>query len=1275
MKKTVLIILFLSIALYGEDKPYRILNSFNAGELSGLLSAREDLSKYHSGCSLMENMLPLMQGGAQKRPGTKYIAESKENTRIRLIPFEYSTEQAYIIELGNQYMRFYTDAARILTGGGSEDLSSSDNIIAHWLLNDNAANTVVADDDGDTHPGVSSANTSTIHKTGKVGTGCFDLESAYAISVTDHADFTFVEGVDGDFSIAGWVYVTDTGTEQIIMSKWDETIGSQAREWKLLLDASRKLSLCIADESLLLDSDLIAHWKLNDSAASSAVDDATGSHDGTLSDGDDNYTSDHSVDGKISNAFDFDGTNDKVAVSDDDALSFGDSAADSAFSISAWINMDDATIFPIITKTFGNNNEWIFWVDRNDKLSARLFDNDSTNWIGRKYDTAITAQEGSWIHVVATYDATEASSGITLYLNGTAVDDADDKQGNYTAMHNTARDAYIGFVAEPDNGANDNSYADGKIDNVMIFNKELSSAEVTALYNSGSGIEELDAVYPYAITDDALDTGWRFVAATYEGEHASWTGATAANYIICYIDGAAVDSTATNLSTYETMEDTAAVTRIGAQYSTAGAIEKIWSDRIDEMSIFNDVLSASEIASLYDSTSIYEISTPYLTADLFTLKYNQSADVLYITHPDYEPRKLSRLNNGDWTLNVVSIDNGPFRTENDDTTAKISASATTGSVTLTATGCAPFVSGTTAGHVPSGTSDTSKSKTGALFRLVHPVAELEYETQLEQMYSDNTTENVSWMDCGTLYKGTTWTLTTEGEWTGTFEVQRNYTIGAAHDADGWEAVLEYSSTDDRNVSTTGTEDYDAASYRIIMTDDGGAETLHVYFSTDQTDHIGMVEITSVTSPTVAIGTVLETIGSTDATHKWSEGAWSNYRGWPITVTFFEDRLVFGGNYAQPDTIWGSVTSDYDDFTSGAEDDDAIIFTLTSRLVNVIHWLVSKNRIIIGTSGAEWTLSGSSDEPVSPSNVKAEQQSSYGSADLQATFANESVLFFQREAKKLRELAYNWELDSYIAPDMTILSKEVTGDGITNIAFQQIPDSILWCVRDDGEIAAFSYERKEQITSWSRQITDGEFESVAVIHGDIEDEVWVSVKRTIDGDDVRYIEQFQPREFDGDANAFFVDCGATYNDVSEIADLDWLEGETVYILADGVIHDSKTVSNNTITLDGTYSTVQVGLPYTIQLRTMPLSWISQGTMTIQGRIKRINEVIARWYESGDFYLGKDSSHLVLFSISGQTSDEDRATFPAGYDRSGYVYIYQKSAEPLTLIALMIEFMVQ
>ncbi len=1276
MRKLV-IILFLCSVSFAQQKAYKNINNFSAGELSPLVSAREDLSKFHSGLTTMENMIPLPQGPARKRPGTKYVAESKNNTKIRLLPFEYSTEQGYILELGNQYMRFFTAASGIVEGDGVEDISALDNVSAHWKLNE-VEGTTVADSSANTNNGTATVTISTLTATGKVGTGCFDLADAYTVEVSSHATLSFTDDADDeDFSIVCWAYVTAQKELQNILSKWRDD--STTREWRFSLSEDRKPQLHLADTSVDLSDNRIAQWLLNEDAANTTVldEDAT-SHDGTAS----SNTNTISTTGQINTCFDFGGS-ESVNISDDDEFTFGDGSDDSVFSISAWIYVTGHTGNQTIVSKWDADDvkEWWFYLDASENLVLRLSDQSASAQIAQTSDDALTT---GWHHVIATYDATEAETGIVLYVDGTSKASTGSSINDYVAMENLGTDVVIGAVNAI--GAGLDHYWQDKIDNVIIFNKELTAGDRSMLWDEGNGTEVLAAAVINATADAAVDIGWHMFAVTYDATDDGGNNQpepTAANGITIYVDGVAVDSTATNSALYTSMQEGNEEVRIGSQRNTGDTLnEEYWADKIDEVSLYSDLLTSSEIDSLY-STSIYEITTPYLTADLFEIKYEQSADVLYLTHPDYEPRKLSRLANNVWTLEALSLDTGPFRTENTDYTFTMTPSAVSGTITLTTAGVGntPFYAGTTAGHEPSGTANTSKSETGALFEIVQPIGTGAYEEKLEDNYTDDQTENTSWLDCGTIAKGVTWYLTTDGTWTGTVEVQRNYTIDATHDASGWETVFTFQSNDDRNASTNAEETVDEADYRVILTASGdNAENCDVYFRISDTDHIGIVEITSITSPSEAIGTVIKTLADTSATHRYSEGSWSNYRGWPRTVTFFEDRLVFGGNASQPDTIWTSVTGDYENFTEGTDDDEALNLTLSSRQVNVIEWMVGKEKLMIGTSGAEWTLAGHADEALTPTSVVAKQHSNFGSADLQAVFANESVLFFQRGAEKMRELAYNWELDSYIAPDMTILAEHITGDGITDVGYQKTPNSILYCVRDDGEMPIFVYDRKELITSWSRFITDGNFESVAVISGDPEDQVWVSVNRTIGGSAVRYIEYFEDREYGSDiADAYFVDSGVTQEctATTTVSGLGHLVGETaVVVLASAAVETGKTVSAaGNITLTTAASTAHAGLPYTVQMKTMPMSMAAQGA-TILGRVQRINQVIPQYYESGDFYIGRDVSDKELVTVSSiDTSDtdtDDRKTFPPGYDRFGYIFIYQQSPEPLTILSLLAEF---
>jgi hypothetical protein len=1193
------------------------------------------------------------------------------------LPFEYSTEQGYIIELGNQYMRFFTASSGINDGVGLEVISGVlDNISAHWKLNE-IIDTTVTDSSANTNDGTATTDIISLTATGKVGTGCFDLGDAYTVEVSSHATLSFTDDADDeDFSIVSWAYVTQQKELQNILSKWRDD--STTSEWRFSLNGDRKPQLHLSDNSANIEGDRVAQWKLNDTDADQIVDDDVGAHAGGLTP---SNCDDVTTTGKISSCFDFNGS-EAVEVTDHADLSFDDSGSN-PFSIGAWIYVTNSgTTQTILSKWDTSKREWRLFLHSSLIIWFDLVD-ESKNVFAYSYtDSALTL---GWHFVVATYDSTggaSAADGMTIYVDNVAVSITSFTGAGYVSMEDLASKVAIGayYVA----GSLSNWFYD-KIDNVMLFSKELTTSDCATLWDGGSGAESMGSTVINAVADDAVDIGWHFFAATYEATDDGGNNQpepTAANGITIYVDGVAVDSTATNSAIYTSMQEGNEEVRIGSQRNSGDTgNEEYWADKIDEVSLYSDVLTASEIDGLY-STTPYEITTPYLTADLFEIKYEQSADVLYLTHPDYEPRKLSRLANNIWTLETLGLDTGPFRTENTDYSYTMTPSAVSGTITITADGSGntPFFSGTTTGHEPGGSLETSKSQTGALFKIVQPLATGSYEETLTDNYTNDQTENTSWLDCGTIAKGVTWYLTTLSTWTGTLEVQRNYDIDAAHGASGWETVFTFQSNDDRNASTNAEETVDEADYRVILTATGdAAEDCDVFFRISDTDHIGIVEITSVTSPSEAIGTVVKTLADTSVTHRWSEGSWSNYRGWPRTVTFFEDRLTFGGNAGQPDTIWTSVTGDYENFTEGTDDDDALNLTLSSRQVNVIEWLVGKEKLMIGTSGAEWTLAGHADEALTPTSVVAKQHSNFGSADLQAVFANESVLFFQRGAEKMRELAYNWELDSYIAPDMTILAEHITGDGITDLGYQKTPNSILYCVRDDGEMPIFVYDRKELITSWSRFITDGNFESVAVISGDPEDQVWVSVNRTVGGSTVRYVEYFGDRDYGSDiADAYFVDSGVTQDTTATttVSGLGHLAGETaVVVLASAVVETGKTVSAaGNITLTTAASTAHAGLYYTVQMKTMPMSMAVQGAAVL-GRMQRINQVIPQYYNSGDFYVGRDVDDKELLVVSSiDTSDvdsDDRITFPRGYDRFGRIFIYQQSPEPLTLLSLFTE----
>ena len=241
--------------------------------------------------------------------------------------------------------------------------------------------------------------------------------------------------------------------------------------------------------------------------------------------------------------------------------------------------------------------------------------------------------------------------------------------------------------------------------------------------------------------------------------------------------------------------------------------------------------------------------------------------------------------------------------------------------------------------------------------------------------------------------------------------------------------------------------------------------------------------------------------------------------YPEAVTFMDDRLIFD----RDQVTYGSVVATHEDFTNTGTYEH----WNPAESVYFARWVLDKNgELIIGGSTAEVLLTGNG-AAIATDNVFHKGQSNYGSAKVSGILANDAVIFAQKGRKRLRELVYSEERKSYLSPDLTALSDHILGSGIIDMVFQSIPDSIVWCVRADGELAALTYQKLSNVIGWHRHVTDGSFESNAVALTTNEDEIWVSVKRTIGGNDKRYIEYFKPRDFGTDqADCYFVDSGVT-----------------------------------------------------------------------------------------------------------------------------------------------------
>ncbi|MFJ3117823.1 hypothetical protein ACIPI6_14910 [Pseudomonas protegens] len=258
---------------------------------------------------------------------------------------------------------------------------------------------------------------------------------------------------------------------------------------------------------------------------------------------------------------------------------------------------------------------------------------------------------------------------------------------------------------------------------------------------------------------------------------------------------------------------------------------------------------------------------------------------------------------------------------------------------------------------------------------------------------------------------------------------------------------------------------------------------------------------------------------------------------PGVVSYYQQRLVFAASTSKPQTVWMSRVGSFHNFgfSTPTKDDDAITLTIASRQVNRIRALVPLKELLVLTSGAEVTITGDA-TGIKPTNVQAIFQSYIGSSTISPAVYGNTALYVQARGQKLADLSYSYTSDGFQGQDLTVLSSHlVRGFELKEIALAQAPDSVLWCVRNDGALLGFTYLPTQEVYSWHRHQTDGEFESVVSIPEGDEDAIYVVVRRDINGVSKRYVERLQSRQlrkFDsGDYvydRAFFVDSGLSYD---------------------------------------------------------------------------------------------------------------------------------------------------
>jgi hypothetical protein len=308
-------------------------------------------------------------------------------------------------------------------------------------------------------------------------------------------------------------------------------------------------------------------------------------------------------------------------------------------------------------------------------------------------------------------------------------------------------------------------------------------------------------------------------------------------------------------------------------------------------------------------------------------------------------------------------------------------------------------------------------------------------------------------------------------------------------------------------------------------------------------------------------------------------------------------------------------------SSPTKDDDAITFTIKDRQVNEIRHILSLDTLIFLTSGGEWKATEGQDQVLTPATMGVKPQSFNGASFVPPVIINDTAIYVQEKGSRIRNLGYEFSADKFKSSDLSLMSEHlVEGHQIEEMAFAAEPYGILWCVRDDGKLLGFTYQREHQVLGWHQHDLGGVVESVTVISEDNRDALYMIVKRTVDGSEVRYIERMEIRDVSSAANAFCVDSGLSYNGApaTVISGLGHLEGEEVAVLADGNEVTGFTVSSGSITLPREASIVHVGLAYTPVIELLDID--TPGATSLKGREVSVSRVVIEVESSRGGFVG-------------------------------------------------------
>lgn len=406
--------------------------------------------------------------------------------------------------------------------------------------------------------------------------------------------------------------------------------------------------------------------------------------------------------------------------------------------------------------------------------------------------------------------------------------------------------------------------------------------------------------------------------------------------------------------------------------------------------------------------------------------------------------------------------------------------------------------------------------------------------------------------------------------------------------------------------------------------------------------------------------------------------------YPGAVSYFEQRRCFAGSIDEPQNLrmTRSGTESNLTYSIPTRDDDSINIRVAAREANTIRHIVPLQNLVLLTGSAEWRVTSVNSDAITPESISVKPQSYIGANNAQPLIVNNNILYVAARGGHLREMAFNYNAGGYITGDLSLRSPHLfDGLDIVDLAYSKAPIPLVWGVSTSGKLIGVTYVPEQQVGAIHQHDTDGAFESCCVVAEGNEDALYVVVIRTVNGAQTRYVERMASRQFATQSDAFFVDSGATYSGAATttITGLTWLEGKTVSVLGDGAVMTPKVVTGGAITLEAPCSKVQVGLPITAELQTLPLAAQVDAGLA-QGRAKNVNKAWLRLYKSSGVSAGPSADRLVAHkqrkaepygAAPALVTDEIEIMLEPSWQQSGQIYVRQDNPLPLTLVSMTVE----